>query len=427
MPERTRGLLEEGGKSHRNVINIEKLIYGGAGLARVDGEVILAPYVLPGEQVEIAPAERRGGVTRADLVSVAEASPHRVLPGCEYFGRCGGCQYQHASYSYQAEQKREILREQLRRIGKFEPPENIDVVTGPEWQYRNRTQLHIANGAVGYVEAGTHKLCPVLHCPISSPKLNEAIAVLASMVRDRRFPRFVRAIELFTNETETQLNVLATDRPVAKHFFEWAAERIPGALARALDYPAAGFTFRVGRQSFFQANRYLTDKLVELVTGDLTGDRVLDLYAGVGLFSLPLAQRFRQVTAVESGSSAIEDLRSNAERASVAVTALKDNTEDILRTIGTTPDAIVADPPRAGMGKQVLAELIRLKPPLLVLVACDPSTLARDLSVLLSAGFGVERITMVDLFPQTFHLETVVRLRYATGSASGNDGGHVGG
>src|SRR5512132_2398981 len=123
MPERTRGLLVDGGNSHRNVINIEKLIYGGAGLARIDGEVILTPYVLPGEDVEIAPAERRGGVTRADLISVAEPSPHRVLPGCEYFGRCGGCQYQHAAYGYQVEQKREILREQLRRIGKFEPPE----------------------------------------------------------------------------------------------------------------------------------------------------------------------------------------------------------------------------------------------------------------------------------------------------------------
>jgi 23S rRNA (uracil1939-C5)-methyltransferase len=420
-------LLVEGGNSHRNVINIEKLIYGGAGLARVDGEVILTPYVLPGEQVEIAPAERRGGVTRAGLVSVAEPSPHRVLPGCEYFGRCGGCQYQHAAYSYQVEQKREILREQLRRIGKFEPPGEIGVLTGPEWQYRNRTQLHIANGRIGYIEAGTHKICPVQRCPISSPKLNEAIGALAGMVRDRRFPRFVRSIELFTNERETQLNVLETDRPVAKHFFEWCEQRVPGALARSLDYPAAGFTFRVGRNSFFQVNRYLTDPLVELVTSGLEGERVLDLYSGVGLFSLPLAGRFREVTAVESGSGAVEDLRFNADRAGVNVKASKGNVEDVLRTVAAAPDAIVADPPRSGMGKAVLAELIRLKPGVLILVACDPSTLARDLAVLLAAGFGVERITMVDLFPQTFHLETVVRLRYANSGASASDGDRVDG
>ena len=409
------------------MIHIEKLIYGGAGLARVDGEVILTPYVLPGEQVEIAPAERRGGVTRADLASVFEPSPHRVLPGCEYFGRCGGCQYQHAAYSYQAEQKREILREQLRRIGRFEPPAEIEIVTGPEWQYRNRTQLHVADGRIGYVEAGTHRLCPIGHCPISSPKLNEAIGALAAMVRDRRFPRFVRSIELFTNERETQLSVLETDRPVAKRFFEWCEEGIPGALARTLDYAAAGFSFRVGRNSFFQVNRHLTDALVDLATSGLEGDRALDLYAGVGLFSLPLAKRFREVTAVESGSTAADDLRFNAERAGLNVNVTKGNTEDVLRAAEAAPDAIVADPPRSGMGKKVLAELVRLKPAVLVLGACDPSTLARDLAVLLAAGFGVERITMVDLFPQTFHLETVVRLRYASGSASGSDGGGVGG
>ncbi|HET8548676.1 MAG TPA: class I SAM-dependent RNA methyltransferase [Bryobacteraceae bacterium] len=427
MPERTRGLLVEDGKSHRNVINIEKLIYGGAGLARVDGEVILIPYVLPGELVEIAPAERRAGVTRAELLSVGEPSPRRVLPGCEYFGRCGGCQYQHSSYGYQVEQKREILREQLRRIGKFEPPENIDVVTGPEWQYRNRIQLHIMNGRIGYLEAGSHKLCPVTHCPISSPRLNEAIGALAEMVVDRRFPPFVRSLELFTNESETQLNVLATDRPVAKHFFEWAEERIPGALARALDYPAVGFTFRVGRQSFFQVNRFLLDGLVDLATGGLEGDHVVDLYAGIGLFSLPLAKRFRAVTAVESGSGAIEDLRLNAQRANLAVVPVKASTEEFLHSIESTPDAVVADPPRAGLGKQVIAELLRLRPPALVLIACNPSTLARDLAVLLSAGFGVERITMVDLFPQTFHLETVVRLRYATGTNSATGRARMGG
>jgi 23S rRNA (uracil1939-C5)-methyltransferase len=393
------------------VIKIEKLIYGGAGLSRVDGEVILTPYVLPGELVDMAPAERRSGVTRADLVSVVEPSPHRVLPGCEYFGRCGGCQYQHAAYEYQLEQKREILREQLRRIGKFEPPDSIGTVHGPEWQYRNRIQLHIANGRIGYLEAGTHKLCPVSHCPISSPKLNEAISALTAMLRERRFPRFVRSIELFTNETETQLNVLESDRPLAKRFFEWAEERIPGVLASALHYAAGDRQFRVSRQSFFQVNRFLAPALMQIVD-EFEGDLALDLYSGVGLFALPLAGRFRQVHAVESGSAAADDLRFNAERAGARVEVAKANVDEFLARFEGTPDLVVADPPRAGMGKRVLSELLRLRPRKLLIVSCDPSTLARDLPVLTGGGFGVESIVLWDLFPQTFHFETIVRLRH---------------
>ena len=408
----------EGDKVHRNVamqsaeneITIEKLVYGGAGLGRIDGEVVLAPYVLPGERATVTAAERRSGVSRAELVTVDAPSPHRILPGCPYFGRCGGCQYQHASYAYQVEQKREILREQLRRVGRIEPPVEIHVISGPEWEYRNRTQLHVARGRIGYLEAGTHKLCPVEKCPISSPLLNEHIRTLVEMARDRRFPDFIHGLELFTNETETQVNVLETDRPVARRFFEWCAEKIPGALAPALEYPAAGFLFRVGRRSFFQVNRFLVDKLVDAAIGGFSGARALDLYAGVGLFSLPLARTFAEVIAVESGSGAVDDLQFNAQRALAAVNTVKRQAEEFLTSFSSSVDLIVADPPRSGLGKRVVAELLRIRPRTLVIVACDPSTLARDLAVLISGRFCVNSMTMVDLFAQTFHLETIVRL-----------------
>jgi len=393
----------------RQQVLIEKLVYGGMGLARIDGEVVLTPFVLPGERATIIPDTKRGGVLRARLESLEEKSARRVPSPCPYFTRCGGCQYQHSEYSYQAEQKIEILRDVLRRIGKL-TIEDIGVVTGPEWGYRNRIQLHFDGGRMGLLEAGSHRLCPIETCPISSPKLNELIGVLNTMVRDRRWPRFVRSLELFTNENDTQVNVLESGQKVARRFFEWCGERIPGAMTPSLEYPAGNLTFRVGPRSFFQVNRHLIDDLVQIALGDEHGEHALDLYAGVGLFALPLAKRFEQVTAVESGGGAVDDLSFNAERAGAKVTAVKADTGSFLAEYQRTADLVIADPPRAGMGKQVLAELIRIKPKTLVIVACDPSTLARDLAVLAGAGFRIESTTLVDLFPQTFHLEVVVRL-----------------
>jgi 23S rRNA (uracil1939-C5)-methyltransferase len=241
--------------------------------------------------------------------------------------------------------------------------------------------------------------------------VNEALAALIAMMRDPRWPQFVRSIEVFTNETETQLNVLEFERPVAKRFFDWCAEAIPGFVSGLLDYPSAGFVYRVGSGSFFQVNRFLIDELVRTAAGELSGNSALDLYAGVGLFSLPLTRRFSHVTSVESGNSAVRDLRFNAERAGVRLEIVQSSAGDFLKKLTVPPDFVLADPPRTGLGKAVVARLAELKPPRITIVACDPATLARDLSGLLAAGYQIERLTMIDLFPQTFHMETIAELR----------------
>ena len=202
-------------------------------------------------------------------------------------------------------------------------PEQIAVVAGESWQYRNRAQFHLHNGQLGYLEAASHHLCPIEECPISSPKLNETIGVLREMIKDRRWPRFVESVELFTNESEVQVNVVDTQRPVARWFFDWCAEKIPGASAGVLDYKTANDMYRVGHRSFFQVNRFLVDALIGEALGDAEGLSALDLYSGVGLFAIPLARRFSSVTAVESGASAVNDLQFNAERAGVAVKAVR--------------------------------------------------------------------------------------------------------
>ncbi len=389
---------------------MEKLVYGGEGLGRLEGRAVLAPFVLPGERALVRGVSEKPGLLRARLLQVIDTAPERVAPPCAYFTRCGGCHYQHAAYQAQLELKRGILEDQLRRIGKIAPPAEIGVLAADPLFYRNRVQLHIANGALGYREAQSRKLCPIENCPVASPAINAAIATLREMLRDSRWPRFVRVIELFTNETEMQLNVLETEHPVARRFFDWCAERIPGLVTGALDYTAAGCTWRVSYGSFFQVNRLLIDRLVETALAGAEGQHALDLYAGVGLFSLPLAQRFDSVTAVESGAHAAADLRYNAERAGIALRVEQTDAEAWLEQLETAPDFALLDPPRAGIGRRMVARLAQLRPPKLVIVSCDPATLARDLAGLTAAGYRIDSLTLVDLFPQTYHLETVARL-----------------
>jgi len=394
-------------------VRIEKWVYGGDGLGRLDGRVILAPRVLPGELVRFEAEREKPGLVHAKPIEILEPAPARIAPDCPYFGRCGGCHYQHAGYEYQVEQKLAVLRETLQRVGRIEGPEAINLVAGPPWEYRNRVQLHFDQGEAGFLEAGSHRLCPVERCAVSSPRLNETLASLRTMISDRRFPRFLRSLELFTNETVVQVNVLETAGPrLARSFFDWCAETIPGAGAPALDYIAAGEGYRVGHRSFFQVNRFLIDRLVETALDGFPGGTALDLYAGVGLFSLPLARRGGEVTAVESGAGAQIDLRFNAERAALTIKSVQDAADRYLASLEQPPDFVLADPPRTGLGPAVVGHLVRLRPRHLTIVSCDPATLARDLRGLLDGGFALEHLTMVDLFPQTAHIESVARLRH---------------
>lgn len=388
-------------------VTIEKLVYGGRGLARIGGRVVLAPFVLPGETVRLRVEEK---ALEAALAEVVTPAAGRIEPRCPFFYRCGGCQYQHFDYEMELEQKREILREVLRRVGKLEAPEEIRVISGPPWEYRNRAQLHLAGGEIGYFTHGSRRLVPVDRCPISSPKINEALAALRGMLADRRFPRFVRSIELFTNEAEVQLNVLESSQAVARRFFDWCAERIPGFNMLAIEYAVRDVLYRVRHRSFFQVNRFLIDQMVDCAMEGAEGGTALDLYAGVGLFSLALARHFSAVTAVETSASAASDLEFNAGRAGLAVSVRQQAAEAFLESLDEAPDFVLADPPRAGLGKRAVKELLRLGPPRLTIVSCDPATLARDLGALTAGGYRIDQLTLIDLFPRTFHIETVARL-----------------
>ena len=400
-------------ESEPSALRIEKLVYGGDGLARQNGQVVLLPFVLPGELVRAETRPAKGATLRGEVAALIESSAERVEPACRYFADCGGCHYQHAGYPYQLELKAAILRETVRRLGGIDLDVPLRVSSAEPWGYRNRIQLHISGRQLGFLRAESHDLCAVDSCPVASPRLNQALLALNDAVLRPEWPEFLEALEVFTNENDIQLNIVQSRRPVAARFFNFCAEAIPGFLPGALEYRAAGHTFRIGRGSFFQVNRFLIDSLVEEVVGALNpadGDSpVIDLYAGVGLFTLPLSKRFAKVTAVERSGPAFRDLEWNSAVAETAIRPVQSATEDFLHEMQAPAGIIIADPPRSGLGKAVTDELVRLRARRLVVVSCDPATLARDLKSL-SAAYRIERATLVDLFPQTYHFETVMHL-----------------
>ena len=354
------------------------------------------------------PVDARHHVKRGQVTNVLEPSPERIDPACPYFFRCGGCSYQHSSYEFEVAQKVEVLREVMERVGKFDAPAEIPTITGEDWNYRNRIQLHFDSGKIGFHAMNSHEVIDIERCPISSPKLNEAIAVLRGHLKERRWPYFLRSLELFTNEEQVQVNVLdAGDKRLARSFFEWIGLDLPGATDPALDYGE----FRVSHRSFFQTNRFLIDRLVETALEGAEGTTAWDLYSGVGLFSLALARRGFDVTAVEASMSAVSDLGFNMERAGVNLAAFKAPAELWMEEQAEAPDFVLADPPRSGLGKNGARALARLKPRQLSIVSCDPSTLARDLATLRSVGYEIDNMTLIDLFPHTSHIETVTKLR----------------
>ncbi|HWF91539.1 MAG TPA: 23S rRNA (uracil(1939)-C(5))-methyltransferase RlmD [Terriglobales bacterium] len=426
-------------------LTIEKMIYGGDGLARLPadqqgrGKAVFVPFVLPGEQIEATLRNDKRGFAQGKMEKLLAASGQRVEARCPYFQRCGGCQYQHTNYEHQLQIKAEILKENLRRVGKIELAAELHIHPSPPWNYRNRTRLRVRTNpafTLGYYKFASHELLPVEECPISSPAINRVIVKLWELGRAGRVPGEVEEIELFADAEDAQLLAevycVGADAPRMGKFLAELQSSIPeisGAVAfraikkaafademklltsassGSLTYRTAGNAFQVSAGAFFQVNRYLADDLVRLVTDGRSGKLAIDLYAGVGLFSSHLARSFTQVIAVEASPISHADLRYNSP---LNVKAVRSTTEQYLtKAQSTRPDYVVVDPPRSGMGEKIVRQLADLSAPQIAYVSCDPATLARDLSVLLASGYRIEQAHFVDLFPQTFHLESVFHL-----------------
>jgi 23S rRNA (uracil1939-C5)-methyltransferase len=427
------------------LLNIEKLIYGGDGLARLPaplpgdkdrgrGKAVFVPFVLTGEKIEATLTEEKPGFARARASAILEPSSHRVPPPCPHFSRCGGCNYQHAAHENQLEIKKEILRENLRRIAKLELQCEIQVHPSPPWNYRNRSRLQVRTQpdfAAGYFKFASHDLVPVEECPISSLLINRGIAALWHAGRAGKVVEGVSEVEFFANADDTKLLLEVLCAPEARRAVvrAWAEElcasmpEIAGVVAfrepqkgvqeplvavgaSELTYQTKTAAYRVSAGAFFQTNRFLTDELVKIVTAGRSGEMALDLYAGVGLFSTGLACNFRHTVSVESSQTAASDLQYNLPANGKAVRA----TAEQYLSKTSKVDLVVVDPPRSGLGDPVAHAVASMGAPRVTYVSCDPATLARDLVPLQAAGYRVEEVHVVDLFPQTYHLETVMQL-----------------
>ncbi len=414
-------------------ITPQKLVYGGDALGYHQGHVVLLPLALPGERLEVEALHTARGVTHARLLKVLEAAPERIEPACPYFGDCGGCQYQHLSAARQSEWKREILRETLRRIGKIRWPGEIPVHTAQPWSYRNQAHLKVGRGDAGRVEVGffaaeSHRLVAVDLCPILSPRLNAVVGELRAGDWGEALAA-CREIALLADDRDR--NVMAALRgelaPAAGEALAQAMlERLPGAVSVAfesagkvrvlgqagLDYRVDEFTYRISPRSFFQASRFLLGETVEAVTAQTSGELAVELYAGVGLLSLPLARRFAQVIAVEGGAAAAADLAANAQRHELSnLRAVGQSAYDFLRRFAQRgPDLVVLDPPRTGIGRPTLQLLAALEARRIHYLSCHPPTLARDLALFAERGYALESVELFDFFPQTFHIECLARL-----------------
>ncbi|HXC97161.1 MAG TPA: 23S rRNA (uracil(1939)-C(5))-methyltransferase RlmD [Edaphobacter sp.] len=431
-------------------LHIEKAVYGGNGLAHQTqgvgaGKAVFVPFTLPGELVEARLLKHDATFEEASLVQVLSPSQDRVTPRCSHFGQCGGCHYQHATYAAQVQMKIEVLRETLGRATLTSLPP-IQLHSGEPWHYRNRTRLRLSEseGALrlGYNRRGSNEFLAIHECPILAPILWHSVESVLQIVNEysalTRWVRNVTEVEFFTNNDEKKLQIeffFKKQQSGLTAFCEQLQKQVPeltGASAFLLSstglqrraksaryletwgapgliYRAADDDYWVKHGGFFQINRYLVDELVEIVTARKSGVIAWDLYAGVGLFSKALAKSFGQVVAVEAAENDLSRSFTGPGRR-----AVKSTTVDFLRNAlvqRDRPQLIVMDPPRAGLGTEVCTHLARIAAPELVYVSCDPVTLARDLKTLISTGYKIEDLHMVDMFPQTFHLETIAVLR----------------
>lgn len=416
-------------------VRIEKLVYGGDGLGHWKGRATFLPFVLPGELVTARVVRSNRKVLHALPLALEESSAERIEARCPYFTRCGGCHYQHMEYERQVATKTAIWRETLRHIGKIDWSGPIVAHPSPPWAYRNRAQFQLVRAAgqlrVGYYRAGSHALCRVETCPILSPKLETVLGALNRAAANGRVPDAVRQVEAFVDDRDEAL-LLSVAGPgltvSAEALHQGFASELSGlrsllaidtasptrdlAGPGSLDYHVGEHNYCVSHESFFQVNRFLVPEMVEAAMAGLAGEHALDLYAGVGLFTLPLAKRFGHVGAIESSAAACKDLRANTARFS-GVEIFPAEVADFLSQQHDGMDAVLLDPPRTGAGAAVVQELLRLRPGRIIYVSCDPATLARDLQPLVGAGFAIEAIHFFDIFPQTYHLETIVHLRLA--------------
>jgi 23S rRNA (uracil1939-C5)-methyltransferase len=378
-------------------VEIERILPGGMGLAHAQGKTVFVSLAAPGDRLRVRVEREQGNVLFASIEEIVAPSPLRIEPPCPYFGRCGGCDFQQLTYEAQLAAKAEIIRDCLHRIARLENVPEIVVTPSPNnWRYRMRATWQIDQDlqAIGYYERGSRRVCDVADCAVLLPELQSQLEVVRATSLDQ-FPIGLKHLDVVAGENGVSF---------APAFAEFETLE--------LSLMVRGEVYRYNAEAFFQVNPSLLGPLVDFALADESGESALDLYSGVGLFTLPLARHFNNVLAVEANPMATRFARRNLQDAELTnARVITATVTDWFRSAPTTTaDFILLDPPRAGAESAVIKGIVDLHPTAVSYVSCDPATLARDLKKLIAGGYHLEAVRGFDLFPQTHHVETVVRL-----------------
>ncbi len=402
-------------------MRLEKMAHGGEALGFHEGRAIFVAGGIPGERVRVELEEEHRTWARARLLEVLEPSPFRVEPPCPYFGKCGGCQWQHIDYQAQLQFKREILAEQLSRIGGLEA-EVLPTIPSPwPWHYRNSVRFRVTpEGMLAFQALRSADLVVIEECYILHPLVEEVLEALEMElppISSLKVKVGVRTGQqlLILEAAGKEVLELSTELPISCVLIPPSGPPVVMAGSDFIQEEVAGRLYRISAMSFFQANTPQAERMVELVGEFLApegSETLLDGYCGVGLFGLALAEKVARVIGVEENPFAVNDALLNAEAQGAGnVTFINGRMEEVLGQLEERVDLAVVDPPRTGMERRALEGLLRLRPRRLVYVSCDPATLARDLAFLVKGGYELEKVQPVDMFPQTFHIESVSLLR----------------
>lgn len=400
-------------------ILLEKLTYGGEAMGRLpDGRAVFVPFGLPGETVRVRLTQDKQNFARGELLEVLTASAERINPKCQHFGKCGGCHYQNLSYEDQLQAKIGILRDQFQRIGKIENPPIKPIVPSPlEWNYRNHVQFHLtAEGKLGFVNSKGNSVFPIEECHLPETSID-------SFWRELQFEsnKDVERVSLRAGQNEELMVVLESENfetPELEieadvsvvHLYDEHPVVIAGRDHFVVSVHEKDF--RISAASFFQVNTKMAEKMVAHLLGRLPVSlsmTLLDVYCGAGLFSKFFAAKCQQVIGIETSESACEDFVFNLDEFD-NVELYEGTAEEVLPGLAGRLDSstfVIVDPPRAGIERHALDAIISIKPQIIAYVSCDPSTLARDAARLINGGYRLVEVTPFDLFPQTYHIESI--------------------
>ncbi len=402
-------------------VSLSALAYGGEAIGRLeDGRTVFVPYALPGEKARVRLVEEKRSHARAELVEVLEPSPERIVPRCMHFGTCGGCHYQHMPYPSQLDAKTQILKDQLERIGRLNQPPVQQAVASPEaWNYRNHVEFHLTgDGRLGYHLGRSEEVFPIQECHLPEATLNAIWPQLdfEAMPEIERIGLRLGAgedVQLILESRDPQLPEFSVEGlPIsAVHLSPAGAQVLAGSHSVGIE--VLGRTFQVSAGSFFQVNTRMAEAMVEHLLAGLAAYQdlspkttLIDAYCGVGLFSAFLAGGVGRLIGIEASPSACEDFEVNLDEFD-NVELYEAEAESVLARLEARPQIVLVDPPRAGLERQAMDGLLGLRPRLVAYVSCDPATLARDGKRLRAGGYTLQQITPFDLFPQTYHIESI--------------------